>query len=403
MIPTLILQTWLLALMSLGIIGGSVYLGHRWQQSSWGWDPVLAQSVFDPHLGFNEPTALLAAAAILIFLSLWGGTLIRAILRRKRPISPNPDIDPRKAPVPTARHRLQRPDGSDLYVEVHGESEGIPLILTHGWGLHSAEWNHLKRDLGDKFRLVVWDEPGLGKSTRPANRDYSLENLARDLDAVVQFASGAKTPVVLVGHSIGGMITLTYCRLFPAALGSKVSGIVLTHTTPTNPVRTTSGAAFYSAIETPVLKPLMYLTMVVSPILWLLNWLAYRNGLAHLSTMRGSFAGTESWQQIDFAAAFQTKASPAVIARGMLGMMRYDALEVLPKITIPALIVSGDRDTTTLPEASKTMNDLIPNAQLVTLSPAKHLGLIEHHRIYSTEVAEFAYMCRAKVKESQLA
>jgi hypothetical protein len=41
MIPIFILQTWLLGLLSLGVVGGAVYLAYEWQQRSWGWDPVL--------------------------------------------------------------------------------------------------------------------------------------------------------------------------------------------------------------------------------------------------------------------------------------------------------------------------------------------------------------------------
>jgi pimeloyl-ACP methyl ester carboxylesterase len=73
-------------------------------------------------------------------------------------------------------------------------------------------------------------------------------------------------PAILLGHSIGGMITLTFCRLFPNALGTRVNGLVLTHTTPTNPIRTTSGAGFFTAIEKPVLVPMLYLTIALSPL-----------------------------------------------------------------------------------------------------------------------------------------
>ena len=107
-------------------------------------------------------------------------------------------------------------------------------------------------------------------------------------------------------------------------------GLVLTHTTPTNPVRTTSGAAFYTAIAKPVLVPLMYLTIALSPLMWLMNWLSYLNGSAHLSTKHSAFGGTETWEQIDFITKFQLQASPAVMARGMLGMMRYDATNSRP-------------------------------------------------------------------------
>jgi pimeloyl-ACP methyl ester carboxylesterase len=302
--------------------------------------------------------------------------------------------DPRKAPAPMLQQRLRRPDGSELHVEFYGPENGLPIVLTHGWGLDSQEWNYLKRDLVDSFRLTVWDEPGLGKSTRPTTGDYDLQNLARDLEAVLALA-GDK-PAILLGHSIGGMITLTLCGLYPELLGRRVAGLVLTHTSPTNPVRTTSGAAFFSAIEKPVLVPLMYLTIALSPLVWLMNWLSYFNGSAHLATKQSSFGGTETWEEIDFFTKFQPQAPPAVMARGMLGMMRYDATQTLAGISVPVLVVAGDRDPVTKPEASERIRSGIPRARLVTLAPAKHLGLIEHDTRYADAVREFAYAAQAE-------
>ena len=102
--------------------------------------------------------------------------------------------------------------------------DGTPIVLTHGWGLDSREWNYLKRDLAKDFRLVVWDEPGLGRSTRPTTRDYSLEKFAADLEAVLALTDNK--PAILGGHGIAGMITLTFCGLFPATLRRRVMGLV---------------------------------------------------------------------------------------------------------------------------------------------------------------------------------
>jgi pimeloyl-ACP methyl ester carboxylesterase len=55
-------------------------------------------------------------------------------------------------------------------------------------GANSTEWDYLKKELADDFRLIVWDLPGLGLSKRPTNRDYSMENLSRDLEAVLGLA-----------------------------------------------------------------------------------------------------------------------------------------------------------------------------------------------------------------------
>jgi pimeloyl-ACP methyl ester carboxylesterase len=86
-----------------------------------------------------------------------------------------------------------------------------------------------------------------------------------------------------------------------------------------------------------------------------------------------------------------------VMARGMLGMMRYDATETLAGISVPTLVVAGDQDSVTKPEASERIRSGIPKARLITLAPAKHLGLIEHHTRYAEVVREFAYAAEAQM------
>src|SRR4051794_26790869 len=316
MIPTFILTLWFLSLLAAGFVAGAIYLGHEWYARSWGWDEAAQRSVFAPHFGWNTPTLMMAGAILLIAIALFGGPMMKAILR----LGERSDDDPERARLaPVMEHRVKRPDGTELRARIFGPQNAPVLVLSHGWGLDGAEWVYAVRELGKEFRLVVWDEPGLGDSTEPKNKDFSLEKLAHDLRAVVEASTTA--PVILVGHSIGGMIALTFCRLFPEWMGERLAGLVLTQTTYTNPVRTTKGAPLFTAIEKPVLVPLMYLTIALSPVLRVLSWMSYRNGTAHLSTMRSSFAGTESWQQIDFAAHFQAKARPSVLARGMLGML----------------------------------------------------------------------------------
>ena len=217
-----------------------------------------------------------------------------------------------------------------------------------------------------------------------------MENLSRHLEAVLGLAGDR--PAILLGHSIGGMITLTFCRLFPQAFGDRVRGIALVHTTYTNPVRTTNMAGLLTALERPVIVPLLHLTIWLSPLFWLSNLMSYLNGSALLSTKSSGFAGTETWE-VDFVARFQLQASPAVMARGMLGMLRYDATAVLKAINVPALVLAGDRDSVCKPEASQRMHRDIPGAQLAQLAPAKHMGLIEHHTRFAEIVRTFSSVC----------
>jgi pimeloyl-ACP methyl ester carboxylesterase len=392
MIPTSIIRIWFLGLFSWILLGLGIYLSHKWYQHAWSYDFNLQRSYFDPHIGNNHETRLLIIAACLLFLVLAGGLIVRGILGLlTKGKNPKGVELPKKSREGATISQLGRPDGSPLRVECYGRKDAPPIILTHGWGANSTEWDYLKKELSDSFRLIVWDLPGLGLSTRPTNRDYSLENLSRHLEAVLGLAGDQ--PAILLGHSIGGMISLTFCRLFPKALGDRVRAIALVQTTYTNPVRTTSMAGLFTALERPVLVPLLHLTIWLSPLMWLSNVMSYLNGSALISTKSSGFAGTETLEELDFVARFQLQASPAVMARGMLGMLRYDATAVLKDINVPALVLAGDRDSVCKPEASERMQRDIPDAQLTRLAPAKHMGLIEHHTRFAQIVRTFASLC----------
>jgi pimeloyl-ACP methyl ester carboxylesterase len=189
------------------------------------------------------------------------------------------------------------------------------------------------------------------------------------------------------------MITLTFCRLFLHTLGTRVKAIGLVQTTYTNPVRTTNMAGLLTALERPIIIPLLHLTILLSPLLWLSNLMSYLNGSALLSTKSSGFAGTETLEELDFVARFQLQASPAVMARGMFGMLGYDATATLKTINVPALVVIGDRDPVCKPQAGERMQRDIPAAQLERLAPAKHMGLIEHHAKFAEIVSKFSSVC----------
>lgn len=388
MIPTAVISIWFSGLLSLGIIGGAIYVLREWYERAWVYDTLLDRAVFNPEIGLNGQTALLVAGLLLLLWAVAGGLIVRLLLRLT---SHNAGNEPPTAARNGRVERLQRPDGSELRIERYGLESGPTLIFTHGWGTDSTEWYGPKRQLSERFQIIVWDLAGIAKSTRPDNNDYSLEKFASDLNAVVELAAGQ--PVVLVGHSIGGMITLTFCRLFPEALGTRVAGLILVHTTYTNPVRTTTFAALCTALERPVIVPLLHLMIWLSPLVWVMNWLSYINGSSHMSTKQSGFAGTEMWQQIDFASRYGLYLSPAVLARGMFGMLRYDASTVLKTIRVPTLVVAADHDPVCKPEASERIGREVPAARLTSLAPAKHMGHMEHHAQFATLVSDFATAC----------
>jgi pimeloyl-ACP methyl ester carboxylesterase len=405
-----ILGMWLRGLFSLAVLGLGFFCVGRWYQElpetvvvervevRHGEQPLRTEVIREEvplatfgerwaawHPGMDSHTGYGVAGVLLLLFALAGKYLATPWLWRRRQGGTRGLLP--KATLAGEMLQLRRPDGTVLHVQCVGPATAPVLVLTHGWGCDSAEWYYLRHRLGDRYRLIAWDLPGLGRSTEPANRDYRLEKMASDLDAVISLAGSQ--PVTLIGHSIGGMIMLTYCRLFPEALGPRVSGLILTHTSYTNPLRTMQGASFYTALQKPLVEPLLHLTVVLSPLVWFMNCLSYFNGSAHRYNARESYAGTETWEQVEFASRYYLYNSPAVIARGVLGMLRYDATNTLSLIPIPALAIAGKEDRTTLPEASRHISSSIPRGDLAILTPARHMGLIERHEEYGELVERF--------------
>lgn len=363
--PFNFLLMWLTGLLSLGILGGGFYLLYEW------------------YIGALVGSIYLLSGLVMTLWSIAGNLLLLLLLKRSGKDEP-------KSLRSRSVERLQRPDGSEIQVEFYGPREAQPIILTHGWGPNSTIWYYAKKQLGQEFCLILWDLPGLGKSTAPENHDYSLEKYARDLAAIVELT---EKPPILLGHSIGGMILLTFCRLFSEDLEQRIAGLVLVDTTYTNPVKTSIFSGFLRAVQKPLLEPLLHLTIWLFPLVWLMNWLNYLNGSQVVGMWLSGFTGTETRGQLNFSTLLSLYASPAVLARGTLAMLAYDATATLPTIEVPVLLIVGDSDIVTVPAANQYMQANIAKSELVVLKRAGHMGLMEQNQAFAEVVRSFATLC----------
>ncbi len=335
--------------------------------------------------GPNVETGLLLAGLGMIGWSLGGG--------RAKVLSHRTSTG--RKPLDGQDRRIHRPDGTTIHVEFYGPPDGDPILFIHGLGSDCDEWFEIRQRLIDHGnRVIDWDLPGLGESTPPADGDWSIERVAGDLNAVI--AEAGDWPVVLLGHSLGGMILLTFCRLFPETLQRRVAGIVLAHTTYTNPMKTNSWPpALCEVLQGSIVEPCCYLTIGLSPLLWPVSILDYLSGEAHHSLAHSLFTGGESREIIDFLASYFVRDRPSAIGHYSLAMLRYDETETLTRITVPTLIIIGDRDANCTPKAHEFMRDQIPGARMMTLSPARHGGLLEHPQLFTEWLTEFTAECAA--------
>jgi pimeloyl-ACP methyl ester carboxylesterase len=292
--------------------------------------------------------------------------------------------------------RIRRPDGTVIHMEFYGPPNGTPILFIHGLGSDCDEFFEIRQMLLDGgHRVIDWDLAGLGESTPPADGEWSIARAAGDLNAVI--AEAGDRPVVLLGHSLGGMILLTFCRLFPETLRQRVAGVVLAHTTYTNVMYTTSWPASLCAVlQWLIVEPCCFLTIGLSQLLWPLSVLDYLSGEAHNSLAHSLFTGGESKEILDFLASYFFRDRPGAIGRYSLAMLRYDETNTLDDITVPTLIVAGDRDVSCTPKTHEYMRDHIPGSRMMMLSPAKHGGLLEHPQLFTEWLTEFTAACAAE-------
>jgi pimeloyl-ACP methyl ester carboxylesterase len=168
-----------------------------------------------------------------------------------------------------------------------------------------------------------------------------------------------------------------------------VAGMALLNTTYMNPVRTTTAHRLFEALQKPFLEPVLHLAVWLSPLFHAMSWLSYLNGSSIVISALTGFGGDQTRGQLDLATRLTTEASPGVLARGTLQMFAYDARSILRFLLAPVLVISGNVDRLTIPEASRFLRDVLPRAELLKVRPAGHMSLLEQHERIAAELQDF--------------
>ena len=279
-------------------------------------------------------------------------------------------------------------DGVLLSVEEIGPMKApLTVVFVHGYTLSSACWTFQRRSLAADLatanghvpdvRLVFYDQRGHGASGRGSSENSTIEQLARDLGAVLE-ARVRRGPVVLVGHSMGGMTIMGLAALRPELFGSKVVGVALLSTSSGNLANLNFGlpdlltrvraAVFPIAAWTMRRRPALAertRRMAADVVSAVTRSLSFGSGdvdpaLAHY--VDAMIAGTP----VDVIAEFY----PAIA-----GLDHTGSLDPLRQV--PTLVLTGEKDTLIPKEHSAHIVELLPDAEFVVVPDAGHMVLLE--------------------------
>ena len=145
----------------------------------------------------------------------------------RRPWQPDPYEQENFGQVRGEPHWLRASDGTELYVEVHpcDDPDAPTIVFAHGYCLNQDSWHFQRKAFLGKARMVLWDQRNHGRSERGPLANSTIEQLGRDLQYVLD--GFTKGPVVLVGHSMGGMTVLAYAGRYSDDLLARCAAVVL--------------------------------------------------------------------------------------------------------------------------------------------------------------------------------
>ncbi|HLP98867.1 MAG TPA: pimeloyl-ACP methyl ester esterase BioH [Sideroxyarcus sp.] len=251
-----------------------------------------------------------------------------------------------------------------LHVETLGC--GAPLVLLHGWGMHGGVWSDVAARLAEDFQVHSVDLPGHGASAPLA--EMQLDALVQTLSA--RFAE----PVSVCGWSLGGQVAMHWAARRP----EQVRRLLLVASTPCFAER----ADWTYGMAQDVLAKF-----------------AAELEQNHAATLRRFIAlqlrGSENERELLalLRERLFSRGEPDMAAlRAGLDILRdADLRGELPDIRQPVLLVAGERDKLTLPQASRYMAQALPAARMVEVEGAAHAPFLSHPEIFVGHVKSFLH------------
>jgi pimeloyl-ACP methyl ester carboxylesterase len=268
-------------------------------------------------------------------------------------------------------------DGVELYVEVREPPAAkVTVVFCHGFLLNSSSW-HVERDaLADRVRVVLWDLRGHGRSGWGTPPNATIDQLGRDLHAVLE-TTAKDGPIVLVGHSMGGMAILGLAEAHPELFGDRIAGVLLAATSSGDLSSVTIGLPELTAR---VLHRMVPVTLTTLRHRARLVDAARRplGGMSFLLTRSYLFGAHVSKQVAEVTARLMASVPIEVIADFYTELIAYDKRTALPALgRVPVVVMVGDRDLITPVRHAEALAAEIPDADLVVVPGAGHLLTLE--------------------------
>ena len=307
----------------------------------------------------------------------------RVLVRRSVNAPGDPHVDEPFGDQPFDSERMvTAADGTTLHVEIvepRAPTTKPTIVFVHGFALDMGTFYFQRKVLAERgdHRLVFYDQPGHGRSSRLQSGDYDIAALGKSLAAVLD-ATVPDGHIILVGHSMGGMTIMAFAEQYPQWFGNRVTGVVL--------MSTSAGLIDKTKIGIPSL-----VARASAPFFPLWGGAARLGGgtidkarvassdLAWLLTRRYGFGEVKpSPSLVTFVESMNSKTSVETLTKYLRTLYTHNRFPALSTLSgVPVLVIVGTKDYLTPVTHSEEILRYLPDAELVKIDNSGHVVMLE--------------------------
>ncbi|MFP5068586.1 alpha/beta fold hydrolase [Pseudonocardia nantongensis] len=293
--------------------------------------------------------------------------------------------------------RVVTRDGTGLYVRESGPpTAGVTVLLAHGWTLDERCWAPVADVLGAGpgrlMRVVRYDHRAHGRSDDTPDADKTLENLADDMAEVIEQVCPSG-PLVIAGHSMGGMTTMALAERHPELVASRLAGVAL--------VATASGGLGGAATLGMSGRPARAFLVGKDKVTASPYWTGRRSVTRHPALLGPGMRALLLGRRPDALAVRATcetigDCRPTTISGFTPTLTSHERDAALATFAdLPVEVLVGTRDRLTPPRYTRRIREHLPDARMTVFPDAGHMLPVERVTGVAARIASLAHRATA--------
>jgi pimeloyl-ACP methyl ester carboxylesterase len=320
---------------------------------------------------------LAGGAGLTAVATIVGASARRSMAERATALEDPYEDEDFEQPDDDRSYVVTTPDGVPLAVREAGPVNApLTMVFAHGFCLRMGAFHFQRKRLGKHWgpdvRMVFYDQRGHGQSGEADPETYTLTQLGRDLETVLQTVA-PRGMIVLVGHSMGGMTVLSHARQFREQYGRRIVGAALISSAAEGVSRSPLG----EILKNPALEAVRFSARSAPKLMH--RGRNVSRSLVGPILRAASFSDLRVSRSLDAFSQRMMNGTPIATMVGFLHALEVhdETAGLWTLLRIPTLIACGDHDLLTPDEYSRKMAASLPRSELVIVTGASHLALLD--------------------------